>query len=347
MKKQLFAIILLVLLPLTFATAAKVSTLYEADMPVASQNDELKEQAIKEGFLQVLVKLSGDSHIDQNSTIKASLAKSDYYVQEFSYSTVTTSSSQYMLHIRYDKDDVNRLLVKAGAGYWGETRPLILVWMTVTNKEQHTEIVGSDMAGDMLTIMNAQSKKYGIPILFPLMDVDDVNQVSVDDVAKVALPTLRAAAKRYSPDGLLIGSIEETDDGLQSQWQLVVHDDVWNWTLADKSMDALLSSVMNEISQTLAKQYADKSTHPSELWIKLEVENITHRRDFAQLMQYLKQITLVQQVELSQVAGDVVELAVLIHGSVAGFQQNASIGQRLVLKKQDDISKKLMYEWVH
>src|SRR5579863_7566366 len=97
---------LLIILMLAFspAWAAKVSSIYEADLLVATQSEEERAQAVEQGLEQVLIKLSGDPLIEKNPAIKSSVHKADYYVQEFSYASSTTSSSQYLLQIYYDKE---------------------------------------------------------------------------------------------------------------------------------------------------------------------------------------------------------------------------------------------------
>lgn len=347
MKKLLLSIVMLALLPMTSAFAVKVSSLYQAQLPVAAQTDDLKAQAIKDGFLQVLIKLSGDPEIDKNPLIKPNLSRADYYVQEISYSATTPSSSEYIIQIRYDADDVKRLLKKSGIAYWGENRPLILVWLAVSNIESATKIIGNETPGEIFSVMKEQSKKYGLPLIFPVMDVDDVSQVSTSDVMDMTLPVLREAAKRYAPDALLIGKMAQTPTGFSSNWRFIADGTRWNWAITDKTADGVISSVMNQISQVLAKQYVVKAVDVPEVWIKLEVMNVTQRNDLNQLMQYLKQLSLIQQIKLLEVSGDVVEFAILVRGSIAAFQKNVAIDQHLEPKYQELSDNRLGYVWSH
>lgn len=349
MKKRLQASVLLLLTCFWFtsALAVKMSSLYQAEVSVAAQTDDLKAQAVKEGFLKVLVKLSGDAQIGNNPVIKASLLRPDYYVHDFNYSQSTTDSSQYLLKIRYEPNDINRLLKKAGVVYWGEIRPLILVWLAVTDKENTTEIIGNEMPDEVFTAVKHQSRRFGLPLIFPVMDVDDVSQISPEDIEALALPTLKEAARRYAPDALLIGNIKQTPHDFQSQWQLILGKEQWKWEITDKSSDALIAALMHQVSQTLARHYVVKSINIPELWLKLEVMNITQRNDLSDLLKHLKKVPLVQQVQLLEVSSDVVELSVLVRGSFDAFQKNAAIGDRLSLKYHDRKENKLIYVWVH
>lgn len=347
MKKLLLAVTIGIFLPLACAFAVNVTSLYEAEISVPAQTEDLKAQAIKDGFLQILVKLSGDPAIAKNPGIIPYLSKADYYVQEFSYSATSTASSEYILHIRYDVADVNRLLKRAGVAYWGQTRPLLLVWLAVSKQGRATEIIGNETTGKVLRSMLDQGKQYGLPLIFPMMDVDDMSQVSPDDVTNLELPVLKEAAKRYAPDALLIGKMEQTAQGIQGEWALVLGNDEWKWSISEKTVNGAVGTLLSQVRQTLSKHYVEKALDVPQRWLNLEVMNITQRDDLTQLIRYLKQLSLVQKVQLSQVSSDVVDIAVLVRGSQDAFMKNASLDQRLVLKYQDSGANKLVYVWTH
>ncbi len=239
--------------------AVNVGNLYHVVISVASQTNDLKEQAVKDGFLDVLIKITGNPAIDKNPVIKAALKKADYYVQEYSYSSVSTDSSQYQLQISYDPDDINRLIKKANMVSWGESRPLILVWLVVTDRQHNVSVVNEDTQGTVFDMIKQESKRYGLPLIFPVMDMDDMKRVSSDDVSEMNIPVLQEAGQRYSPDALLIGGIEENDQGSQSHWQLVMKDQQWDWKIENKTTSDVISSVINQVYQYLSRRDEPKS----------------------------------------------------------------------------------------
>ncbi|EKD69949.1 MAG: hypothetical protein ACD_46C00690G0003 [uncultured bacterium] len=346
MKKLLFTLSIITFFWAIPTLAVKVSSLYQADMPVATQLEDARSEAVRQGFIHILVKLSGNPDIAENPLIKENVKKAEYYVQEYSYAQPTTTSSMYMLQIRYDKDDINNLLRKAGVVYWGETRPLVLVWVTVADGTEAPEIIGSEEADEWYDTFRQQGKKYGLPLIFPVMDVTDINKVSPHDVNTMNITTLKQAGMRYSPDALLIGKIEkDKNGGWKGQWRLILDENQWDWRITGNDMDMLLGDTLNQVSHTLSKQLVVKNPGAPVSWVKLQVSHVTRGDDLDQLMQFLRQLSPVQQVELSQVDGDVVELAVQVHGNLATFQQNVNIGQRLEFKSLDKQMNKLVYEW--
>jgi hypothetical protein len=256
MKKLLFSLLVSTLFFIPYASAVTVSSLYQAEIPVASQTEDQKQQAVEQGLLQVLIKLTGNPQISSNAVIRKALAKADYFVQEYSYLAPLPDASEYLIQIRYETDDINRLLKKAGLAYWGENRPLLLVWLAVSDAGQdNTEIIANEAPGEEYSLMNQQSKKYGIPLIFPMMDMGDMNKVSASDVNDMTLTALTDASRRYSPDALLIGSLQKSKSGLQGKWLLLLNGNTLNWTINDKTTEGEMSALMNLVSQTLAKKW--------------------------------------------------------------------------------------------
>jgi hypothetical protein len=259
MKKLMLMVIFWVVFLALPAFAVKVTHLYHADLPVSSQSDDERALAVQQGFSQLLIKLTGNPDIEKNPTIKAAIKRADYYVQEFSYSAPTTNSSTYFIHLVFEPHDVNRLLRKAGITFWGERRPLILVWLVANNSSHVPEIISNETPGSILDAMKNQGDKFGLPLIFPLMDMVDMEQVSPEEVDAGMLPVLRQAGKRYSPNAYLIGKIETKADGCDSQWQLIINKNQWAWSISNSTPDAVIADVFYQTSQTLSKYFEVKS----------------------------------------------------------------------------------------
>lgn len=347
MKKILTALLALVFCIGTTAFAVKVPGLYTAEFPVSTQADSERVQVVKQGLVQVLVRVSGNPDIAMNPAVSDVLKRSNYYVQEYNYSLPTPTASLYDLKIHYSKDDINRLLRKANIPYLGEIRPLILVWLVAPDQHHGVEILNNASTEDLLTVMKQQAKIYGLPLIFPVMDMDEIDEVSVQDVKAGSLSTLQTASKRYAPDALLVGEVESENDTWQGHWQLILGENSWKWAVVSKTPENLFAGLFNQMSQALAKTYVVKKTKESQNWLKIEVINITDPNELNMLTRYLKQLPPVIDVQLSQVAGEDVELSVLVRGTITTFLKQAAIDHKLVLKSQNEMNDRLVYEWVH
>ncbi len=340
---------LLLLCLFTSAQAAvNVASLYRITVPVASQLPDQRDFAESDGFHQILIRLTSDPEIAKNPVIKSNLNRAEYYVRDYSYSPPSPSSSRYMMQIRYEQEDVVRLLKKASVPFWAESRPLTLAWLAVTDASNQTEIIGNDSTNDIYELVKMQSRRLGIALIFPVMDMNDISQVDTQNVMDVALPELRQASKRYHPDVLLIAQIHQGVDQVTGKWSLVMNSNQLDWQVSGKSMEEMVASAMEQISETMVRQYkvnAGKGGREA-YWLKVMVSNVNGNDNLARVMQYLKGLAPVEKLQLAQVAGDRVQLYLLIGGTVQNFQRNAALGRRLILKASDEAAKKVTYQWV-
>lgn len=233
--------------------AVKVTTLYEVKIPVASQAADARTDAIREGFRDVLMRLTGDLNIDKNKFLRASIDKAEYYVQEYSYSAPEVSSSTYTLNIKYNEADVKRLLKKNGMKPLSSIRPLVLVWLATINSHHDTDIMGGDAGGPQLEKFTTMGQRIGLPLIFPVMDMTDMNNITAENVTTLSLPEIRAASKRYQPDALLIGTIESEDQGFSGKFSLVMNEKSWDWTATGETPDQIFSDALDHVNQNLVQ----------------------------------------------------------------------------------------------
>lgn len=347
MKKLLSIAIILFWLPCFSAFAVKMHNLYEVRLPVMSQQQDDRATAVQDGLLQVLIKLSGDADIGSKPAIKEALKRAEYYVQEYSYEQPESGdvNYNYLIRIKYEKRDVMRLMKKSSVAYWGDKRPLILVWLVVADLNSDYKLIGSEEASDLLSAFKNESKKYGLPVIFPMMDMTDVSVITTNDVASVNVTALNAAAKRYAPDALLIGRVNDNKQELTSEWVLIKNGNSWEWNFSNTNSEELFSALMSNVRQTLAKKMALNLDAPLQTKLKMQIKNVAKPEDFEQLMKFVKQLVPVVQVQLAGVTGDVVDLDLQVQGSMSAFQENNVLSQRLTLMSSDESNNKLTYEW--
>lgn len=251
---------MLAMLVWTSVGAVKLTTLYEVSVPVASQAAEARTEAIHTAFQDVLIRLTGDQNIVKNKQIKPSLERADYFVQEFSYSAPEVSDATYTLNVKFSEQDVKRLLRKVGAKQWTNIRPLVLVWLATVDG-QEASIIGIEGNNLVLQKFKQQGQRYGLPLIFPVMDVTDLSQISPDNITRVSLPEIKSASKRYEPDALLIGTIEMEDGTYQARWNLISKDKSWDWTTSGNSQDQVIGDALDHISQMFSQNRAMRASN--------------------------------------------------------------------------------------
>lgn len=249
MNKHMVVIWLAGLLASMSVWAVKLNSLYQVSVPVATQAADARTEAIHTAFQDVLIRLTGDPDILSNKAVKASLNRADYYVQEFSYSTPDVSAATYMLNVKFSERDVKRLLKKAGAKEWKNIRPLVLVWLATVSDKNQVDIMGVESGSQVLEKFKQQGQRYGIPLIFPVMDVTDMTEISADNITSVALPEIKNASKRYQPDALLVGTMESHDEGYEARWNLVAKEKVWDFTTSGATQEQVIGEAMDHLTE--------------------------------------------------------------------------------------------------
>lgn len=329
------------------AQAIKVDSLYKSTVPVTSQATAERNQATQQALEQVMIKVSGNAQIINNPKLKTNLAAADSLIQQFSYTPQTTPNFPYLLEIEFDPSGVNQWLRDAGAAVWGQNRPLISTWVTYQAPGHEADIINSDATNQMGALLKQTADKRGLPLVFPVMDIQELNQINAKDILDMSVAKITEAAKRYSGDAILIGHITQTKSDISSQWKLVLGSNQWDWNLTGKTITDIISPLVNNVTNTLATRFAVVTTQVAQKDITLQVSGVTHPRDYAQLTRYLSHVTSVSNVEITKIlSGDVVILKISLRSSPESFYQALTLDKKLTpVTTTNTANTMAVYQW--
>ena len=326
----LLALLIAVASPL--AHAVRVTSIYEAEVPVATQSDEDKLQAEQDALAAVFIKISGNSHIlDNNPNLKSTLQRADTLVEEYNYSEPDDAQKDmpYLFYARFDSDGVNRILRDAGSAVWGEERPLILVWIALQPQGQPADIVDGT-TGDVLPTLKKTAKARGLPVIFPIMDVADLAQVSVNDIGAKSIGTLQQASKRYDSNAILIGRLEQGANDYTGHWILVLGADRFSWDVTGNTIQDVMAGIVDNVTDTLASRFGMVVSTTVESQLTVVVQGITDNASLIRLMKYLQHQAPVTTVQLLTVGATGVTFTFGLHGTKEAFVQALANGKNLV-----------------
>lgn len=324
--------------------AMKVKSLYEAEVPVQSQNEQLRNQAIQQAFTQTLSKMSGSTAVLQNQAIQAALPSATNEVEEYAYLPSGIPATPFLLKVKFDAKAMKKLLRQAKEPIWDENRPLVLVWLAVASPGHAVEVVDNQAANEFARLLKKEAFQRGLPILLPMMDLSELNAVSASDIRTQSMASLQKASTRYHADAILIGSIEVKDKLFTGRWKLILGQDHWDWNLSSDTAPGLIELLGNKLVTTLAGRYAAVQTEKISSTFVLVVKGVSEQDDFENLLRFIKHISLIQQMEIENVLGDEVILRLDVQGAQKAFMQEASVGQHLELQIEKE--NELTYRWV-
>jgi len=346
--KKIVMLLVFSLLSVSAALAVKVTTLYQGVLPVSSQSAAERNQLASQALAQVLIKVSGNNDILNHPKVKARLDSAARLMQEFSYATgLPGETKPYLLQLNFDADGVNKILRDAGAPIWGQNRPLLLVWLENEAPRHPAEIIGADSGNRLPIWLKQATDRRGVPVIFPAMDMEDLAQVSVNDMVTMNVPKLMNAAKRYGSDAILIGRILQNPAGYETQWKLIMGNDQWGWNITGQTVPDILAAMADHVAETLAGRYATVITNTVQSNLTLKIIDVAQADDFVQVMNYIKHLTPVASVQLLQISGSDMLLRVSLRGTQESFVQALSVGQKLTPAGSSSEQTTLIYQWNH
>lgn len=215
--RQGFLLLALGLLVLV-ARAETVKGLYEADVPVASQDEQARAAAVAAGFRAVLVKVAGSARVLENPGVAAALPRANNYLLQFYFTNISYPprdsgpAQEPGLHVVFPPRTVDDILRRAGEPMLPPNRPATLLWLALddgTGPRLLSRAVDTAVA-DWLGFHAA---RRAMPLLFPQMDIEDSAALTPEQAwALDAEATLRASA-RYGTESVLVGKLVRASDG--------------------------------------------------------------------------------------------------------------------------------------
>lgn len=330
-------ILILSLLLLPFgAHAVRVPGLYEAEVPVEGQQAGSRSEAIRTAMKMVLIKLTGDRAAPLRPELASVLQAAERYVQQYRYveaaqpatAEVLGAEVRLRLKITFAENDLNDALRQSGVEIWGRERPSVLTWLAV-EKDQQRKFLLAEEEPDILLAVNRQAEVRGIPLMYPLFDLQDTSSLQAVDIRAGFRDTIQRASARYYPDTLLTGWLESPLPGIwQARWMAIIGNEQFDWTTEGSFPDTVLTEGIDSMADRIAERYARQGgSGMTEITLKvLDIKSVGH---YAKVLSYLQAISAVSHVDVSGVNSGEVEFRLLAHGSATAVTQAIGFGRVL------------------
>ena len=293
---------LLLLFICTGAGAVTVPDLYETAQPVGASRDAAFEEALK----TVVVRVSGQR--DAPARLGGELANPRKYVQRFGF------TADNVLQVGFDSVSVDRLLSDAGLPIWGRERPAMLVMLGVDEADGATRWVSAQAPAAERAAIERVAYERGLPLVWASMDAQDRTQAGD---ASGSGEGLLQTAQRYGANAVLSGRMR----GGSVRWRLVSGDG------ASETVGGLAEGV-HLAADAFARVFAASGSSLSA--VVVEVAGVTNLDEYASTLNYLESMTLVRDVAVEQVAGDVLRLRLAVRGDADTLGRAIGLDNRLL-----------------
>jgi hypothetical protein len=356
--------------------AREVDGLFEISIAVDDQYNSTRSRATRRALVDVMVRISGQSKAAGNSIIQSNLKKSTAYIQRYLYreeDTVDESGKpikQLMLDLVFDEMAIRNLLRDADLPRWGSNRPQALIWLAIGDQQQRF-LMGTDDES-LLKVINKppsneieeaekivsssnptegidepplnlkeifieKAESRGLPILLPLMDLEDSVNIDVADVWGRFITPIRQASERYSSDAIVAGQMFRDGDGWLTRWLLLHEGRTISWEIESDNIESSLNLGIDSIADQLAEQYAVYEDSLQRNEILVSVNNVHSVENFANLIDYLESITSIHSVNVAKVTASTIQLRVNLIGEQQSLMQAISLNSKLSIESTPSI----------
>ena len=352
--------ILAVVFSLPVPAAEEVKNLYEAEVGVADKARGSRNVAFGAALAKVAVKVSGRRGAATSPVIVEAMKRPERYVQQFRYQNVAApalaaeqpaeietqaraETQTLELWVQFDAPAVDALLREAGLPVWGRLRPSVLVLVAVESAGSR-ELLSSDDPRGWARFIQSAAAERAVPLVLPLMDLEDRVELRVSDVWAGFEDNVRRASERYQSEGVLMGrAYEQLPNFWQLRWRLLLEDVRHEWLDQGEGLDVVLLAGVHESADLLASRFGGFTGATAVSGVEVTVTGIRSLGDYARTLHYLGSLDEVSRVDVTNVNSAGVSFRVDARGGRETVRQVIALGRTLAEEGEADWSTGLNY----
>ena len=306
------------------AWAVEVTSLYTAQVPLDPEEEEPRVVAYELALADVLLRVSGSElSADAEMTELLFPDPSDYVLQ-------FRPGADDTLWVSFDGEAIESVLRRAGQTVWGSDRPLTLIWLAVDWGQGEREIISAEdpqrsrdesRSIDRNRLLRQRvldvAERRGLPVVLPLLDTIDLQNVSFSDIWGGFDEALVGASERYAADSILVGRIRPASSQ-RNRWSFYFGGEERSWT----GEPELVISLVGDL---LAEEFAISGDATLEM-VDLEISGIDSVVAFANVQNLLSEMALIESISLAEVEGDKIRYRVEALGGVDRLRRALRFG---------------------
>jgi len=304
--------------------------LYSEVVAVEGRDYEARLAAYPLALARVLVRVTGRRDIATEPSLESVLSDANALVLRYQF------LDDGSLEVSFDGPAIERLMGRMGFPVWGRERPRTLIWLAMDNSAGARTLVGGEQATEAVRFLQGLALERGIPIMFPLLDTDDMAAVRFADVWGGFDDKVMAASRRYGADSVLIGRASRVQDG---SW-------VARWTLHFGGQVYGFQGTIDDGLQLTADWYASQfavAPQSGDSRVQMQVSHIESVADYASVREYLEGLSIVSSVYVSQASGDSVQFGLELKGGAALLRRALGLNPDLVEDMQAESGEGTLY----
>jgi len=347
-KTIFFSAISLLLLSVN-VQASSIKRMYEVSLPVVSQERQIRRTAFEQALIEVSVRVSGTSLAPTQLNLnKATQMVSQYRYQSMSQAEIDAYMKQsktlipprYKLWIQFDDGKIKQLLRDNSLPIWGHQRPNVLVWLAVKDGKNRYILKKSDRSLIKDAVIR-ESRKRGLPILWPEFDAQDQKLVSFIDIWGKFWEPVKQASQRYPVDAIIIGQMNWANSSWQVDWSLFLEDRTDTWQLTALDLSLLMSSGIGVATDHISSRFAVFADSMNDAELVVRISDLKNVKSYAKASHYLSSLAPVKHVFATEVNKNYIDFLVELSGDESDLKRIIALGKVLRPDTRPELEQKI------
>jgi hypothetical protein len=309
-------------------SAATFPNLYRVTVVPEAGAEDARAAATRQAMARLLIRVTGDRSAPLDPQLAAMIEDPSRYLNSYGL------DRQGRAQVGFNANLVDQALSALSRPVWGPERPLTVLWVAVDNGAGERALLGANeltvnelgvefsdemrtLAGDLKRELLAVADERGLPVVLPLLDIEDMTAVSFTDVWGGFEEPVLAASQRYGADAVLIGRVRPGAFGNEVQWLL----------LQSGRRDALGGVTVRDGLDAAADRFAaELSVVGGASTARLSVQGVDSPADYARVVSYLETLSVLQSVDVESYDRGVLTLRVAARGDSRVLERVLSFG---------------------
>ena len=314
--------------------AAEVPWLYDVTVAVEDQSTSARLDGASHALGQLLTRLTGLTSVPRNEAVSRALAAPDLYYNQFRFERAEDGEG-LELRLQFVPEAVLDLIRDAQLPIWRANRPTVLTWIVVDDGLIR-RILGAGTDHPLVAAIDERARERGLPLQLPLLDLTDQLTVEPAAVWGRLSQILRPASQRYDADHVLVGRLQKVRDERWSvDWEFWLDGEVHHLQGEARDPASLGRAAADLVADELAARYAvlDRGVRRQNL----AVTAVSGAGDYADLLRYLGGLEFVEEVMVSAVSGDRLQVSLITAAEPDQLLELFRLDGRLIRTRTDPV----------
>lgn len=302
--------------------AAPVNDLYTVQVIVDPQAEDPREDGFQRAMGELLVRLTGRRDAAADPELLNLVEAAARFVQRWGFIDAE------QLSVTFDGRAAEAELARRDQPVWSQDRPLTLVWIALDAGGGDRRLLNGlegpvadvtedeELAAAVLTEVAAAAQRRGLPLVYPLLDTEDLALVTFADIWGGFTGRVTDASRRYQADSVLIGRVRANGGVLTARWQFL-------GTNEQRERRSGVAEGLEWLADIYASQYAVTGGNALTRLVITQVFSFT---DYARVISHLEGLSMIDGVDVEAFRGDQLILELQGRGSADVLDRALTLG---------------------